>query len=215
MRLYLSSFRMGDHPERLVSLLGRGRSAAVIANAIDDASAQEREDGLRRELDALAAFDIDAEELDLRDYFERPDRLPDDLRRYGLVWLRGGNVFLLRYALAASGADRVLVALLEQDALVYGGYSAGPCVLGPTLRGFELVDDPDEVRRIYGVPPISDGLAVLDYVIVPHVDSPEHPETERCAALAERLRIDGVPYRTLRDGEAIVVDGSEELIERS
>jgi hypothetical protein len=49
---------------------------------------------------------------------------------------------------------------------------------------------------------------VLDYVIVPHVDSPDHPETERCAAVADRLRADGVPHRTLRDGQAIVVDGS-------
>jgi dipeptidase E len=199
---------MGDHPERLVSLLKDDR-AAVIANAIDYGSAQERDAGLRCELDALAELDIDAEELDLRDYFDRPERLPDDLRRYGLVWLRGGNVFLLRYALAASRADRVLVSLLEQDALVYGGYSAGPCVLGPTLRGFELVDDPNEVDRIYGAKPIWDGLAVLDYVIVPHVDSPEHPETEGCTAVAERLGLDGVPHRTLRDGEAIVVDGPE------
>jgi dipeptidase E len=208
MRLYLSSFRMGDHPERLVSLLKDDR-AAVIANAIDYGSAQEREEGLRRELDALAELDIDAEEVDLRDYFDRPERLRGELRPYGLVWLRGGNVFLLRYALAASGADRVLVSLLEQDALVYAGYSAGPCVLGPTLRGFELVDDPEEVDRIYGAKPIWDGLSVLDYVIVPHVDSPEHPETERCAAVAERLGVDGVPYRALRDGEAIVIDGPD------
>jgi dipeptidase E len=52
-------------------------------------------------------------------------------------------------------------------------------------------------------------LNILDYVTVPHVDSPEHPETERCAALADRLRAEGVPHRTLRDGQAIVVDGSD------
>src|SRR5919204_1876866 len=119
MRLYLSSFRMGDHPERLVSLLGRARSAAVIANAIDYVPAEERAEGLRRELDELAELGIEAEELDLRDYFDRP-------------------------------------------------YSAGPCMLGPTLRRFELVDEPEEVSRMYGVPPIWDGLGVLDYVIVPH-----------------------------------------------
>ena len=33
MRLYLSSFRMGDHPEYLTALAGEsGRSAVVIAN---------------------------------------------------------------------------------------------------------------------------------------------------------------------------------------
>jgi hypothetical protein len=38
VRLYLSSFGMGDHPEYLLALLGAGsRRAVVIANAIDDA----------------------------------------------------------------------------------------------------------------------------------------------------------------------------------
>jgi dipeptidase E len=200
---------MGDHPEYLVSLVEPGRPAAVIANGIDYGSPEERDEGVRREIDALAELGIDAEELDLRTYFDRPELLARDLRRYGLVWLRGGNVFLLRHALAASGGDGVLSSLLKEDALVYGGYSAGPCVLGPTLRGFEIVDDPGEVPSIYGVPPVWEGLDVLDYVIVPHVHSPEHPETERCAAVADRLRAGGVPHRTLRDGQAIVVDGSD------
>jgi dipeptidase E len=38
VRLYLSSFRMGDHPERLLALAGQDRHrVAVIANAMDDA----------------------------------------------------------------------------------------------------------------------------------------------------------------------------------
>ena len=42
MRLYLSSFRMGDHPEHLAALVGGdGRSSVVIANAMDDAPAEE------------------------------------------------------------------------------------------------------------------------------------------------------------------------------
>ncbi len=38
MRLYLSSFRMGDHPEYLTALAGEsGRSAVVIVNEADTA----------------------------------------------------------------------------------------------------------------------------------------------------------------------------------
>ena len=38
MRLYLSSFLMGDHPEHLQALTGQdSRRAVVIANATDDA----------------------------------------------------------------------------------------------------------------------------------------------------------------------------------
>jgi dipeptidase E len=197
---------MGDHPERLVELVEPGRPGAVIANAIDDQPPEEREAGVNRELEALAHLGIDAEELDLREHFDRPADIAERLRQHGLLWLRGGNVFLLRYALAASTADAALVELLRRDELVYAGYSAGPCVLGPSLRGFERVDDPGAVQAAHGAQPVWEGLGVLDYVIVPHVDSPGHPETERCTALAERFRAEGAPHRTLRDGEAIVID---------
>jgi dipeptidase E len=80
-------------------------------------------------------------------------------------------------------------------------------VLTPSLRGLEAVDDPDEVTRLSGQPPVWDGLGVLDHAVVPHVDSPGHPESARCDALAERYRSTGVPHVTLRDGQAMVVEG--------
>jgi dipeptidase E len=205
MRLYLSSFRMGDHPERLVELLDPPGRAAIIANAIDQAEAGERFEGVHRELDALCELGIDAQELDLRDYFGAAERLATDLTRYRLVWVRGGNTFMLRHALAASGADEILTNLLAQDALVYAGYSAGCCVLAPSLRGLELVDEPEAVAETYGVSAIWDGLGLLEYAFVPHVDSPDHPETDACDRLAEYYRAKGVAFRTLRDGEAIIV----------
>ena len=205
MRMYLSSFRMGDHPERLVALLDPPGPAAMIANAIDQAEAGERLEGVQRELDALGELGIEAEDLDLRDYFGAAERLAADLARYRLVWVRGGNTFMLRHALAESGADVILTDLVARDALVYGGYSAGCCVLAPSLRGLELVDEPEAVTETYGVPPIWDGLGLIEYAFVPHVDSPEHPETEACGRLAEHYRETGVAHRTLRDGEAIVV----------
>ena len=197
---------MGNHPERLLELVEPEMPAAVIANAIDEQPPQEREEGVGRELGALSELGLSAEELDLREYFGASDRIAAALGRCGVVWVRGGNVFMLRYALAASGADAALLELLRQDALVYAGYSAGPCALGPTLRGFEDVDEPGAVERVHGAPPVWDGLGVLDYVIVPHVDSPGHPETDRCGALAARYRAEGVPHKTLRDGEALVID---------
>jgi dipeptidase E len=205
MRMYLSSFRMGDRPDRLVELLDAPGPAAVIANAIDGASDDVRREGVEHELGALAELGVDAEELDLRDYFGGRERLASGLMRHRLVWVRGGNTFMLRHALAASGADGILTDLLERDALVYAGYSAGCCVLAPSLHGLDLVDDPEAVAETYGVPPIWEGLGLLDYAFVPHVDSPGHPETEACGRLAEHYRATGVAHRTLRDGEAIVV----------
>ena len=53
--------------------------------------------------------------------------------------------------------------LIRTERLVYAGYSAGPCVLAPSLRGLELCDDAGAVDGEV----IWDGLGVLDHAIAP------------------------------------------------
>lgn len=213
MRLYLSSFQTGDHPGHLTALVGEdGRRAVIIANALDDASADVRRAGAGRERAALAGLGFEAVELDLRDYFGQQERLRRDLAGASLAWLRGGNVFMLRYALWRSGADAVFRDVLAADALVHAGYSAGPCVLSPSLRGLELVDDAAAVRRIYGAEPVWDGLAVLPEAFVPHYQSPGHAETAAMNRVVDRYRADGVAYRTLQDGQVLLVSGPDTAI---
>jgi dipeptidase E len=208
MRLYLSSFRVGDAADRLPELMRGGRRAAVIANAMDPYGRR----GLDKELPALAALGIEAEELDLRDYFGDAERLRSDVERYDLLWVRGGNAFALRQAMAKSRADRVIVDLLARDAFVYGGYSAGPCVLAPSLRGLELCDDIPSVVKLYGEELVVDGLGVLDFAFVPHFDSPGHPETEFMNLVVAYYDQEEIPYRTFRDGQVLIRDGDAETL---
>ena len=213
MRLYLSSFRMGDHPEHLTALVGDdSRRTVVIGNAMDGAPDDIRHAGVERERAALGELGFDAAELDLRDYFDDERQLRRELAAVALAWLRGGNVFMLRYALRRSGGDTVFRDLLASDALVYAGYSAGPCVLSPSLRGLEAVDDADAVMRSYGAEPVWEGLAVLDQAFVPHYRSPGHPETTAVGLVAEKYRAEGVPHLTLQDGQALVISGTNAAI---
>jgi len=213
VRLYLSSFRMGEHPEHLVALAGNdSHGAVVIANALDDAPADVRRAGVELELTALAGLGFDAVELDLRDYSGQDQLLRRDLAGVALAWLRGGNVFMLRYALYRSGGDAVFCDLLAADALVYAGYSAGPCVLSPSLRGLELVDDPGSVTRIYGSQPVWEGLALLKEAFIPHYQSPGHPETAAIDLVVARYRAEGVAYRALHDGQALLINGPDTAI---
>ncbi len=203
VRLYLSSFRMGRCPERLVELARGGRRAAVIANAMDPLPVEVRRQAVDLEVAALTQLGLAPEEVDLRDVGAL-----HALAGVDVLWVRGGNTFVLRAALARSGADEAIRSLLVDDGLVYAGYSAGACVLAPSLRGLEAVDPPDAVAATYGAEPIVwDGLGVLDHAVVPHVDSPGHPESEACTRVAERYRTDGVPHIALRDGQVLVVEG--------
>jgi dipeptidase E len=213
VRLYLSSFRMGDHPEHLVALAGGDhRASVVIANAMDDAPPDVRRASVELELAALADLGMGGAELDLRDYFSHQQRLRQDLAGASMAWLRGGNTFMLRHALYHSGADTVFRELLAANALVYAGYSAGACVLSPSLRGLELVDHADAVTRTYGSPPWWDGLALLHKAFIPHYRSPGHPETAAIERVVTRYRAEGIAYRTLHDGQALLVNGPETKI---
>jgi dipeptidase E len=195
VRLYLSSFRLGDHPERLTAMLPAQARVAVIGNALD-AVPQLRPDGVALELAALTGLGLTVAEHDLR----TDD--PRDLTSYDGVWVRGGNVFVLREALRRGGADEQISGLIRSGEIVYAGYSAGACVLAPSLRGLELCDDPGDAGEVTW-----DGLGVLDHAIVPHLDSPGHPETDLVARVAARYDQDGTPYTGLSDGQALVVDG--------
>lgn len=210
--MYLSSWRTGDHPGEFLALLDSPGTdqVAVIANAVDALPTAERQAAVEREIHALGVLGLRPVELDLRDYFDQsPDQVAAALKGFPAVWVRGGNVFVLRHALARSGADRALTELLQEDAIVYAGYSAGACVLAPELHGLDRCDDPNAVATVHGTPARFDGLALLDYIVVPHIDSPGHPETEILTTVAAHYQAHGVAHRPLRDGQAIVIDGKD------
>ena len=101
---------------------------------------------------------------------------------------------------------RLLLDMLDRDAIVYGGFSAGAVVAGPSLAGYELMDDPEEVPAGYERAVVWDGLGLVDFAIVPHFRS-RHPQTEAAERLSARLASRKRPFRALRDGEAVVWTG--------
>lgn len=208
MRLFLSSFRFGDHAQQLVRLARGSRKAAVIANACDELGEHDRQIRVRQEIGLLEELGFSAGEIDLRTYFHgagKQQRLSSLLSMVGLVWVRGGNTFVLRRAMKASGFDLLITDLLKRDAIAYGGYSAGACVCGPSLTGTDMVDDPGTTPRGYGTDVIWEGLNLVPYFIVPHYRSilPESAEVEK---LVQYYAANNIPFKALRDEDVIIVD---------
>jgi dipeptidase E len=214
VRLYLSSFRLGTAPEHFVRLAGEGARVAVIANAIDGEPPDVRQQKVAEEVRALERLGLRPVEVDLRQFFDSdPGFVLGELGLFNALWVRGGNVFVLRCALAASAADDAIRVLLSGDRVVYAGYSAGPCVLAPSLEGLDHVDDPAGPLDAYGVPALMTGLGVLDLRVVPHVAAIT-PSAEGSAMdeLARRYKVAGVPHLRLRDGQALLVDGQRSTL---
>src|SRR4051794_4681525 len=108
MRLFLSSQDFGKHPKIARKLAGNNNRAAYIKNAQDFLPTEERNLGTPEKKKMFEAAGFDIEELDLRDYFGKPEKLLNKLSNYGSFWSSGGNTFILRRAMAASGLDEIL-----------------------------------------------------------------------------------------------------------
>jgi dipeptidase E len=214
MRLFLSSYRIGNNPEKLVELVGKhNKKVADITNAGDLLTRSELQERLDEDRAMFNDLGLQSEHLDLRNYFEKdPKELEEKLRSYGLIWVRGGNVFNLRQAMQRSGFDIAIKKLLAENAVVYGGYSAGACVLCPTLKGIDFVDDPDIFPEGYKHEVIWKGLGLVPYAIAPHYKS-DHPESEGIDKVVDYYEKNNIPYKALRDGEVIFINGdTEELL---
>lgn len=211
MRLYLSSFRNGNKPEELLRLLGSGRKTALIFNAQDWKSDEDRKTDLDQETERLQSIGLQPEEVDLRQYFGKSEVLKELLAGFDLVWVRGGNVFVLRRAFKQSGADKIITELVNEDEVVYGGYSAGVDIMQPHLHGIELVDDPNVVPKGYEPQIIWDCLGLIPYCVAPHYKS-DHPESADVDKTVAYYIDNHIPFLALRDGEAIVIEGDNQTI---
>ncbi len=211
MRLYLSSYGLGNQPGEMMPLIGDNKRTAIIMNAQDNALPEARAERLQREIENLTRLGLQPEELDLRNYFGRAEELKAAIADFGYFWVRGGNVFLLRRAYKQSGFDSLLVELLQNDKVAYGGFSAGICVLAPSLKGIELVDPKDDVSEGYEKTVVWDGLGILGYAIAPHYKS-DHPESADIDKCVDYFKENDISHKSLRDGEAIVINGDEEKI---
>ncbi len=206
MKLFLASYRLGGAGTGLARLVPAPRRATVVANAADAWPAAAREWAVRSEIDMLADIGITARELDLREHRGDPDGVREILARSDLVWLRGGNTFVLRSRLAQSGADGIITDLVREGSLVYGGYSAGAAIAAPSLDGLEWCDDPAESLQECGIPAAWSGLGLVPFRIVPHYRSPGHEHPERIDGLVQQYSRAGTSFRALTDSDVIIID---------
>lgn len=210
MRLFLSSENLGNYPDVFLKLTG-SRKLAVIENAKDDLDGEVRQNKLREHLGQLSNQGFKAEELDLRDYFGQPGKILDLLSNFGGVFAFGGNTFILRRAMAASGFDKAIKKLLSENKIVYGGSSAGSCVVAKTLKGIESGDTPGPEIVPENYPnktTIWEGLGLVPFMVVPHHGSAWF--AQQANATIEYLKQHNLPYRSLKDGQVIVIDGDKQ-----
>lgn len=211
MLLYLSSYKIGNNEDFFKEWIEKnGNKIVLIPNSRDIYPESERKtNGINNDIALLEEIGFDVNVLSLKDYFGNYNKLKEDLKDYRAFWVIGGNTFALRKAFELSGFDTFLKEISNNKNYLYGGYSAGICVLAPNLKGLDLVDEPinpynkDEV--------IYDGLGIINYVPIPHYKS-DHPESELVEKVLEYCKENNINYKTMKDGDVEII-GSEKMNE--
>jgi dipeptidase E len=201
MKLYLSSIRI-PAPTDLAELLGKPLldvRVALIPNAKDYFAKRARDFTVGDLVAYMKHLGMQVDVVDLRDY-DSGEQLRAKLASYDLVWAMGGNTYMLRYEMRRSGFDGIIRDLLDQG-VVYGGDSAGALVAGNSIAGIESADEPAFAEEV-----IEEGMDLVPFVIMPHVDNPEFAEV---MPVVRGLHSDMIE---LKDSQAVIFDGSEQRI---
>jgi dipeptidase E len=90
-----------------------------------------------------------------------------------IIYVTGGNTYYLLEHVRCSGFDKIVTDFLTKGG-IYAGSSAGSILACPGIDFIEKMDDPAKAS-------LDDfsGLGLVDFLIVPHVDSKEHGDAAR------------------------------------
>jgi peptidase E len=197
MKLFLSSSGISA-PLTLEGLIDKPLSLSkvlIVPNAKDDQAPDHRQAKITETINSFLSTGIKATCFDLNDFKSRSE-MQEQLCDADVIWVMGGNPFLLRYKMQQSGFDRVIGSVLEQG-VVYGSESGGSIVAGSSLDGFEYGDLTKDVPKI-----ITSGLNLVPYVITPH----ENIDFFAGAIQSVRSRHAAEDIVSIKDGQVVVFD---------
>lgn len=204
MKLYLSSIRIPT-PHDLAQLLGKPLNKSTVAfipNAQDYYSERARDCKVKDCTDYFKSLGLNVAIVDLREYGD-VTTLESKLVGHDLIWAMGGNTFCLRYEMKRSGFDGAIEDLLTEG-IVFGGDSAGALVAGISIGGIESVDIPQFAEEV-----IEEGLNLVPFVVLPHVDNPEFAEV---IPKVRKIYQDKHGLIELKDSQAVIFDKGKHWI---
>lgn len=104
-----------------------------------------------------------------------------------------------------SGFDNLFTDLKLRKGFLYGGYSAGICILCDSLKYIQSVDNPNDFPYQDSKEIIWEGLNVFSYGLLPHYDS-NHFESEAIGKAVQKCIDNKWLFKALRDGEVIIIE---------
>lgn len=203
MKLVLCSegFHTPNTVEACVKLVGKPQSEITVA-IINEAYAVEKGDKRWVLHNMRSVFDNFPAEVDIVDLLALTSQeVEKRLANKDVIFVIGGDSDYLMSVYQKTGFDKLLPKLLETK--VYVGSSAGSMVVGKRISAAAY-------RLIYGEDSkynINDFLGLVNFSIMPHLDSPDFPN--RKETLLDAVGSFTGKVYGLRDDSAVVVDNDK------
>lgn len=104
MKLYLSSYKLGDKKEELKKwIVEHNNKICLIPNSRDVYPDGERKiNGIQEDVKELEDLGFDVTVISLKDYFDNNEELYKILKEFNAFYVIGGNTFALRQAMYLS-----------------------------------------------------------------------------------------------------------------
>jgi len=125
------------------------------------------------------------------------NKLYNKLIKYEIIYIVGGNTFVLLQKIRESEFDKILPKLLEHG-IVYVGQSAGAVVMGTSIEPTKLLDNPEDATLTN-----YNGLGYVDFVFIPHYKNPKYAAKMR---QIEKIYSKKFKLRKFTDSEGLIID---------
>lgn len=201
MKLVLCSegFSTQNSIDKCIELVGKPGDQIKVG-IINEAYAVEKGDKRWVLSNMKSVFDNFPSEVDIIDLLALSrEEVENRLENKDVIFVIGGNTDYLMTVYQKTGFEKLLPKLLESK--VFIGSSAGSMTIGQRINA-------DAYRLIYGEDSryqITDYLGLVDFSVMPHLDSPHFPNRQESLLKAVGT-FQGKVYG-LRDDSAVVVDG--------
>ena len=208
MKYYLSSFKLGNETSKLKDLVNKtNKKFGYIPNAIDFTSADpvRRIKHIEDDMNDIRQHGVEIEILDLKEYFGKKEELKEKLSNLGGLYVSGGNTFVLRQAVHLSGLEEIFTDLQNREDFLYVAYSAGVCIMTPTLKPYAITDDATDFPYKDLKSQIWEGLGILNFAFEPHYQS-DHPESKSTDIEIQHCVDNKILFKAYRDGEVLILE---------
>jgi dipeptidase E len=91
------------------------------------------------------------------------NEVEQELKKYNVIFISGGNTYYLLEKLQESNTSRVIKRAVEAG-MPYIGSSAGSVIAGPNVKPVGKLDDIEKAPHLRGFR----GLGLVDFVVYPH-----------------------------------------------